>query len=152
MPRICTYVFLNVYRYIQMYLNICHFLGLSLGIWENLIAESEISDYDSTAISRKLSFRATTKSGRGRRPPSRDPSRSDSPPIQGLPENEKKIIINEQKSLTLSMLEKNIPQFKYAAVKDLYMFLLKRRDCCIDASQVNEFWDIFPAHRKEIGT
>jgi hypothetical protein len=46
--------------------------------------------------------------------------------LGGLLENEIKNPNNEQKSMNLMLLEKNIPQFKCVAVRDLYLFLLKR--------------------------
>jgi len=47
--------------------------------------------------------------------------------------------------------EEDIPDFKFACAKDLYLFLLGCKNFAIDLNNLHLFWTHYPQHRHEIG-
>ena len=132
---------------------------LSLGIWEDIIDETEMDSRDLKEYSKRLSFQMQ------KHPSLRSTLFNPLNALNQGSDTDENVIDDtilepptmigdvEKSEMNDHNVgnEENIPNFKFMCAKDLYQFIEEYPNHSINENQLNLFFDKFPHHRHEVG-
>ena len=150
----------------------------SLGIWEEIVDETEMDATDLYTLSKRFSFRMqpvlrdSSAEASERNDDDDDDANDDDVGGAGggdeddetrtalgamtrrEPFSASTLLLSDgahDHSAVVPEEEQDIPDFKFACAKDLYLFLLGCKHFTIDVHNLHLFWTHYPQHRHEIG-